>query len=96
MGRVVYEGYDFGKRSYVFRQHDTRDNVEAEFVPSADQVNPVVSVTGWTTGVDRLRVIANSRILSVDEYTAHIANRQLCLWLQIEMREKTTLQIGHV
>jgi hypothetical protein len=92
-GRLVYEGYDFPRRAYTFRQNDAEDAVRAVLRPGAAVLDPVVVVEGWHTPADRLSVRRDGRVLPPDAYRAQVSGHELVLWLAGSFDSKFTLEL---
>jgi len=87
---LLYEGYSYSERAYVFRKSG-KDNVVFTVKPRVKVVNPVFIINQWASR--EVTVSVNGENLSEEEYKAQLSGEDLIVWLNRDITESTEVRI---
>ncbi|MFW6035706.1 MAG: hypothetical protein ACOCRZ_05570 [Halothermotrichaceae bacterium] len=91
-GQVLYEGYDYSKRAYIFRKSG-EEEIRFKFTPDTDkkQINPVFIIEDWDSPKVSLRV--NNINIDNDKYFTQVFEGKLVIWIKSEFDKETIFEI---
>lgn len=81
-GPVLYEGYRFSERAYVFRLENT-DGLRFTMKPDVKTLNPVVIVENWRG--EKPRIQLNNEYLNEEDFKWQLYGRYLTIWMRLEL-----------
>ncbi len=89
-GRVLYEGYAYSERAYVFRKYG-EDLIEFAMKPQVPVINPVYIINGWKS--KELKVMWNNEPLSSNRFKSQLIGDDLILWVNQRVEKPAKIKI---
>jgi len=89
-GPILYEGYSYAERAYVFRLEGTEE-LKFRLTPLEKVVNPVFRVEKWSGEAPRIFIDAKS--LEEDSFRWQFDGHSLTVWIKGEFADPTDVTI---